>query len=179
MPFVCNCHICMVSCMFPNACRCVAKCCAYLEAWVLQTACLISTQIPKAIFRDHPQRFSGGKPMHPSPTRPIPASVTLSSRTKTHHSFQAHSILSATVGGALCGIHNTSYGNTSHSEVSTVDNHASRYWKGHSRCQQSVHNTCLPKHVSITHTYRHFSYTVIPKGGKDPEQTPPKLDVRK
>jgi len=21
--------------MFPNTCRCVAKCCAYLEAWVL------------------------------------------------------------------------------------------------------------------------------------------------
>jgi pyruvoyl-dependent arginine decarboxylase (PvlArgDC) len=39
--FVWNCNICMVSCVFPNACQCVAKCCAYLEVWVLHWKALL------------------------------------------------------------------------------------------------------------------------------------------
>ena len=35
----------------------------------------------------------------------------------------------------------------------------------------------LPKHISITHIYQHFSYIEISAGDKDPVQTPPNLEV--
>jgi hypothetical protein len=36
----------------------------------------------------------------------------------------------------------------------------------------------LPKHISITHIYQHFSYIEISAGDKDPVQTPPNLEVQ-
>jgi len=41
MPFFWNCNIFVVWCMFPIACRCVAKCCAYLEARLLHRIYLL------------------------------------------------------------------------------------------------------------------------------------------
>jgi len=89
-----------------------------------------------------------------------------------------HSIPSATIGETRCGVHNMGYGNHSHPEVSTIENYWSPDWNGHHRDRTGVHNTCLHKHFSITHTYRHFSRIVILVGDKDPEKTTSELEVR-
>ena len=89
-----------------------------------------------------------------------------------------HSIPSATIGETRCGVHNMRYGNHSYLEVSTNESYWNPDWNGHHRDQTGVYNTCLHKHISITHPYPHFSYIVILTGDKDAEQTPPELDVR-
>ena len=53
--FFSNFNICVLSFMFPNACPCVSKCCAYLEAWVLHRKALVFVKLGFEVFT-----FKGG-----------------------------------------------------------------------------------------------------------------------
>ena len=70
------------------------------------------------------------------------------------------------------------YGNHSHPEGWTSESYRRPDWNGYHHDRTGIHNTCLQKHISITHTYPHFSYIEILTGDKDPEQTSSELDVR-